>query len=451
MNVVILGAGVVGFQVAEILIAEDHDVVLIERNPERAKFASNHLDCIVINEEGNNIHALKQAGIEKADLFLSVSDSDEVNMISCGLIASEFNVPIKIARVRNLYYSTSKLTEKSFLGIDYIVNSEVETARLLANTVALGANSDVMLFENTDVQMRNYVVSANSFFVKKKLKNIKTGIHLKEQFLIAGVSRGEDFIIPSGDTVIEENDNIYLLATKNTLTKIFIETGNKSLKLGKILIVGGGRIGGLAAAYLLRTGRRITIIDSDYEKCKELSESFPEALILHADISDEEIFEDEKLYDYDLVITCTDRQELNLLTAVYSKSKGIKRAISLVNQTNYIPISSQIGIDVTVSPKNCTVDAIMKFIRRGNIKSVHSLFDGKAEVIEFIIPEDSPVAGVSLKDMNLPQDCLILTVLRDNENIIPDGYFKLRVNDTVITIAKKESIQKLEEVFLTTS
>ncbi len=449
MNVVILGAGVVGFQVAEILISEGHDVVLIEKNPNRAKYASSHLDCLIINEEGNNIRTLKKANIEKADLFLSVADSDEVNMIACGLIESEFNVPIKIARVRNLYYSSTKITEKSFLGIDFIVNSEVETSRLIANTVALGANSDVMMFENTNVQMRNYVVSGSSFFNKKNLKDIKSLISSKNKFLIAGISRGDEFIIPSGETQILENDNLYLLATKKTLTEIFIESGKKSEKLGKILIVGGGRIGSLVASYLTRTGRKVTIIDNNYERCKELSEQFPSSLILHADISDEEIFEDEKLYNYDLVITTTNRQELNILTAVYSKSKGIKRAISLVNQTNYLPMSSQLGIDVTVSPKNCTVDAIMKFIRRGNIKSVHSLFDGKAEVIEFFITDNSPLSGQSLKNIRFPEDCLILSVLRNDENIIPDGSFILQGNDTVITIAKKKSIQKLEEVFLT--
>jgi len=448
MNVVILGAGVVGFQVAEILIAEGHDVVLIEKSPERAKYASSHLDCLIINGEGNNLQTLTDANIDKADLFLSVADSDEVNMIACGLIESEFNVPIKIARVRNLYYSSSKITEKSFLGIDFIVNSEVETSRLIANTVALGANSDVMLFEGTNVQMRNYVVSKTSFFNNKNLKDIKSLIKSKNRFLIAGISRGDKFIIPSGDTEIQEDDNLYLLATKKTLTEIFIESGKKSEKLGKILIAGGGRIGSLVASYLVRTGRKITIIDSNYDRCKDLSEQFPNALILNADISDEEIFEDEKLYNYDLVITTTNRQELNILTAVYSKSKGIKRAIALVNQTNYLPISNQLGIDVTVSPKNCTVDAIMKFIRRGNIKSVHSLFDGKAEVIEFFIPDNSPMCGEPLKNISFPNDCLILTVLRNNENIIPDGSFVLQYNDTVITIAKKKAIQKLEEVFL---
>jgi trk system potassium uptake protein TrkA len=252
----------------------------------------------------------------------------------------------------------------------------------------------------------------------------------------------------SGDTEILENDNVYLLATKDTLTKIFIETGKKREKIEKIIIVGGGRIGSLVTRYLIRTGRKITVIESDYETCKNISEKFPDALVIHSDISDENIFEDEQLYSYDLIITTTSNEELNILSAAYAKNLGVKRAIAVVNSPNYIPISTKLGIDVTVSPRNSTVSAIMKYIRRGDIKNIYSLFNGKAEVIEFTIKEKSPLIGKSLKDIELPKDSLILTVIRDQVNKIPDGNFTLEQGDDVITIAKLDSIKELEEVFL---
>jgi trk system potassium uptake protein TrkA len=448
MNIVILGAGVVGAQIADQLVSEGHDVVIIERDPERAKYVSSHVDCMVINEEGNNLNTLRKAGIEKADFFLSVVDSDEINMIACGLVESEFNVPIKIARVRNLDYSNAGIFEKSFLGINYIVNSEVETARLIANTVVLGATSDVMLFENTDVQIRSYTIDSKSYFNNKEVKNLKSSINIKGKFLIAGIIRDNEILIPSGDTKLMENDTVYLLAAQNTLTRLFIETGRKSEKFDRILIVGGGRVGKLVASYLIRTGRKITILDTNYETCKTLSEKFPEALVLNADISDEDIFEDEQLQNYDLIITTTNQQELNILAAVYAKSLGIRRAAALVNQSNYLPISNQLGIDITVSPKKSTVDAILKFIRRGHIKSVHSLFENKAEVIEFIVPDKGPLLGKSLKEITLPRNSLILTVLRNGVNEIADGNTVIQANDTIITIAKKSSIKDLEEVFL---
>ena len=447
MHIVIVGAGVVGIQIATQLINEGKDVVLIEKSPERARYVTTHLDCFVVNEEGNNINALKKAGIEKADIFISVTDSDEVNMIACGLVSSEFSVKLKIARVRNLDYSQAKIIEKTFLGIDYMVNSEVETARQIANTVALGASSDVVLFENTELQMRNIVIDENSYFMNKNLKEIKHS--LKEPFLVAGIIRQNDFIVPGGDTVVLKNDTLYLLSTRKDLTKLFIKTGRKQERIDRIIIVGGGRIGSLVCQYLINTGRKITIIDNNYENCKVLSERFPEALILNADISDEDIFQEENLGNYDLIITTTDNQELNILTSVYAKRMGIKRCISLVTKSNYLPIASQLDIDSTISPKNSTVDAIMKYIRRGDIKSVHSIFNGKAEVIEFSVDEENNMANMRIRDITLPLDTLILSIIRKEVSHLPDGNFTIKSGDVVIIISSKESIAKLEEFFLT--
>jgi trk system potassium uptake protein TrkA len=402
----------------------------------------------VLNDEGNSFATLKKSGIDKADCFLSVVDSDEVNMIACGIVESEFNVPIKIARVRNIDYSRAKIFDKSFLGIDLVVNPEVETARQIANCVALGAMSDVMLFENSDVEIRDYLVNSKSFFKNKNLIDIRKTINPDGKFLIAGIVRENDFIIPSGNTTILEDDIAYIIASRKTLTKLFIEAGKKSVSIDKILIVGGGRIGYLATKYLIRTGVKITIIDQNYETCKTLSENYPDALIINADISDETIFEEENLGSHDLIITSTENQELNILNAAYSKSMGIGRAIAVVNHPNYMIISNKLGIDVTVSPRNSTVNTIMKYIRRGEIKSIHTLFGDRAEVIEFAVSDKSEIIGIPVKNIKLPPNSLILTVVRNKINEIPDGNFVVLEGDRVITIAKRESIQALEKVFL---
>jgi len=448
MNIVILGAGVVGYQIASQLIAEGHNAVIIEKNVERARYVDSHLDCLVLNDEGNSIDTLKKAGIEKADFFLSVVNSDEVNMIACGIVESEFNVPVKIARVRNIDYSRAKIFEKSFLGIDFVVNPEVETARLIANSVALGATSDVMLFEDSDMQIRNYQVDSKSFFKNRSVKEIRRTIKSGGKFLLAGVVRENNFIIPSGTTVIHENDIIYIVASKKTLTNLFIEAGKKRDSIDRILIAGGGRIGLLVTRYLIRTGRKIAIVESNYESCKTLSEKFPDALVINADISDETIYEEENLQDYDLIITATENQELNVLSAAYAKSMGIGRAVAVVNHPNYIGISNRLGIDVTVSPRNSTVNAIMKFIRKGDIKSIHTLFGDSAEVIEFHINDKSDLIGKALKDIKIPSDSLMLTVVRNNINEMPDGSFIVNNGDRIITIVKRESIHELENVFI---
>lgn len=442
MRVVILGAGVVGMQIASQLISEGKDVVIIEKDPERAKYVSGRLDCIVVKEEGTGMAALRHAGMDDASIFISVTNSDEVNMIACGLVTSEFKVPVKIARVRNLDYSNAKIMEKSFLGIDFIVNSEVETARQIANTIALGADSDVMLFENTDLQLRNVVVHMGSYFANRTVKEIRSRI--REQFLIAGIMREDEFIIPTGDTVVMVNDNLYLLATRKDFTRIFIKAGKKQESIDRIAIVGGGRIGELACEYLIRTGRKITIIETNYDRCKVLSDRFPDALVLNADISDETVFEEEDIGNCDLMVTVTDNQELNMLACLYSKIMGVKRTIALVTNAGYLSIASRLDIDVAISPKNSTVDAILKYIRRGNIKGLHSLFGGKAEVIEFIANEKSGLMGRRLKDLSFPENTLILSVVRGEKNILPDGELVIGPGDLVILIAAKESIPRLE-------
>jgi len=446
MKVVILGAGVVGFQIAKNLINEGKDVIVIEKSSERSKIISNNLDCIVINGEGNNVNTLKRAGIKNADFFLSVTESDEINMIACGIVASEFNVPVKVARVRNLDYSKSKIFNKAFMGIDYTVNSEIETSNAIQTTVEHGASSDVLLFEKSSVQMRNIAVTKNSFFKDKTLIEIRQ--KSSEDFLITAIIRDDKVLIPYGNTVVKEDDNIYILAKKENMNNIFKLSGVKEQKIEKIVIVGGGNIGTLVAESLIKMGKNITIVDTDYSNCKNLSEKFSEALVINGDISDEALFEEEQLDKYDLIITATENQELNILASVYAKSLGTKRSIAMVTQSNYLKIASNLDIDATVSPKQSTVDAILKFVRKGNIKSVHSIFDGKAEVIEYLIDENSEIAQKQIKDIKLPKETLILSILRNGEDYIATGEFVIKPGDSVISITGSDSIGKLENLFI---
>ena len=448
MLTVILGAGVVGTQIAKHLTEEGKDVIVIERDKERAKYLAAHLDCTVVNEDGTNISSLKKAGIDKAGVFISVTNFDEVNIIACALVASEFtNVRTKIARVRNQEYTEAKFIEKAFFGIDYIVNSEIETAKKIARTVALGAESDIVLFENTDLQMRNIQIDENSIFRDKFIKDLK--LHIEEPFLIAGIISSDGFVIPSGDTVIKKDDILYLLSNPQDFHKIFTIAGHKETKkISSVIVLGGGRIGSLVCQYLLQAKKKITLIDMNYELCKSIAEKNPNILVINADISDEGIFVEENLGSYDLIITTTSNQELNILTSVYAKRMGVKRCISLVTNSNYLPIAAQLDIDSTISPKTSTVDAVMKYIRRGDIKSINSIFAGEAEVIEFSIDDDNTMAGKRLRDIKLPANTLVLSVIRKKRTKLPDGNFVILPGDVVIIITSKESIARIEKFFL---
>ncbi len=464
MHIVILGAGGVGFQLARLLIEENRDVVLIEKDPQRAKHASDLLDCMVINEEGASLETLRTAGIERTDYFIGVTDSDEVNIITCGIIASKYKRPIKIARVRNIEYSGENMLSTPFFGIDYIVNPEIEVAHAIVRAIERGAVSDIMFFEKSALQMRSLNVMSGSPFENKTVSEIRKLIDTN--FLLASILRNTTYLIPSGDIRIEENDKLYLIATEPDFEQIFTKVGKRRMELNKIVIIGGSSVGQHVAQHFLpqvngkssflrrlrrsrkQSGKRqINIIDSDYNTCKQLSERFPEALVLNADISDEKFSEEAHFSDADLIVATTEDQELNIVNAVYAKTLGPQRAIALVNKSSYVHIASSLGVDVAVSPVGSMVNTILKYISADNVRSVHNISGADIDVIELSVEKSSRIAGKKVKDIKLPPDSLILCVTRNGRDIIPDGELTIELDDYLIVITRKGSVPKLDRIF----
>ena len=460
MYVVILGAGRVGFMLARQLIDEGKSVAVIEKDPERAKEAVNSLDCLVVNESGTGISAFKKAGIQKASAFVSVTGSDELNMIACGIVSNQFPAVSTIARVRSLGYSETRYIHDSILGIDHIINPDLEAAKAIVLALKHGARSDIMLFENTKVQMRDLVLGRDSSFIGKPLSVIREECSV--EFLVTVVIRENYYIIPEGDTVLQENDRIYILTEEENFEVIFERERVSNRKIEKILIVGGGTVGahlleyifneeallpgvlGTLKRFLKRGKKNVHVIDKDYNRCKFLAERFPSALVTCQDIMDEGVLDDDKTADSDLIITATGNHELNIITGSYAKTIGIPKAIALVIKNNYRHLANNLNLDVTISRNNTVVNSILKVLRKGNIKNVYGISDGKLEVIEFSLSERSSIIGKRLKDLKLPEKTLILFVTRNQDTIIPYGALKIEENDHIALITERESIKKLE-------
>ncbi|MFW6252522.1 MAG: Trk system potassium transporter TrkA [bacterium] len=462
MKVVIAGGGAVGFQLAQQLIRERHDVVIVERDAEQARILGNRLDCMVVNGPGNNVDVLREAGTGTADCFIAVTTSDEVNLIACALVSSEFNIAKKIARVRNIEYSGSRLAEAGVLGIDYVVNPETETATEIITSIEQGALSDVISFEATDLQIQSLTVAPHAPLVGVRLRDLRT-IH--ERFLIALIVRAGLYIIPSGENRVQEGDQIYIVATAKDTEAVFASFGKPRRTLNKVVLVGGGgKIGSRIAEYFLRVhaGRRrshtrpilqrrkrsvhLKIVERDYQKCKELANRFSSATIIHADIADETLFEEEQFEESDLVVAVTDNQELNMVTALYARSVGIPRTVCLVNNTGYADIASRLGIDVPVSLKKSMVDAILKIIRRGSVRNVRSLFNGQIQILELTIAPDSPLVGRVLRDIALPAGTLIVSVTHNGTAIIPGGQTRLEADDGVVVMLRQEHFDRVVQL-----
>jgi len=465
MYIVILGAGRVGTQLARQLILAKKDVALIERDSDKARNAANKLDCLVINDEGNSLEGLTKAGIQKADIFVSVTDSDETNLISCGLVSAEYGKVKTIARVRNLDYSRTKMISSSFLGIDYVINPEIEAARIISYAVSHGARSDIMLFENTSLQMRNLTIRKDSVFIGQTLKTVRQNLDFA--FLIAAVLRDDHYIIPSGDTMINEGDQLYIISSEKGFETIFNIEDLKKTGLNRITLIGGGHISAYVLDELLghensslsllgksRLGRlfnrkqkkTLQIIEKDYERCKELAERFPQVLVTHADVTDDSFNDEEHLAGTDLIITATNNQELNIITAIYAKTLGVDKAMALVIRNSYRNMAHNLDVDVTVCLNDTVVNSILKIIRKGNIKNVHALSGGKLEVVEFQIEDKSPIAGKKISDLRLPENSLVIFLSHQGEDIIPTGDTIIHSNDYVVLILERESVSRIEKI-----
>ncbi|MDR1390517.1 MAG: NAD-binding protein [Treponema sp.] len=488
MRVIIVGAGLVGTQLARYLVKEKHDVTIIEANEDRARHVSNSLDCMIIQNEGNSIQNLEEAGILKADALVCVTNSDEVNMIICGL-ASRYPRLLRIACVRNDEYVRRNFRslqnqDEASMGIDFFIHPDVEAARSALDAIEHGAIGEVLSFAGTPYELGSIDVQAGSAFDGLTLVDFRTV--LPGDSLVTLIERKDESILPGGSTRITAGDRIYLLAKDEELNEGFRLCGRDEKRLHRIGIVGGGRLGALIADGLLnrdkwdeglsletdteysagthKGGKRkhlfsflktlipkrlkqLVIIEQDYAVCKDLSSRFPEALVLNEDISDENFIVEEHIDDLDLIVTATEYQEFNIITAVYLKSRGVGRAIAMVTSDGYASIARKLGVDVVIPIKSVVVDSIISRLMGGGIRSVHRL-GNKAGIIELDIAPGSVAEGKVLKDFHLPLGALVMLVNREKESdFIPKGDYVYTAGHRLILVARTGTEAEIEKIF----
>ena len=471
MQVIILGAGRVGWQLARQLVSEGKEVTIIEKDPESARWAADRLDCRVVSGEGNSLPVLKKAGIEHADFFVSVTESDEINMIACGLVAAEYSEPVTVARVRNVEYSASRMVRQRLYGIDYIINPEIEAARAVIRSLERGAVGTVNPFTESGLSMTSITMDEGCPLIGSAVKDIRKNIN--EDFLLPLIIRDGASLIPTGETVICGDDLLYLIADSVGTDELMKAAGLRRRNLHRIAIAGGGRIGRYVADYLLGEGeekgsdaaggawtkiigrfkrkaahRKVHFIERDYGVARQLAADYPTALVTNADISDEEINDTGLLEGYDLLISATGNQELNLVSALHAKNQGVGRTIALVRRASYISMAREMGVDVTVSLTDTMVSSILRILRKGNIRSIHAIAGSDFEIIDFLTDKDSALTGKAIRDLKLPKDSLILMVNRGDEFMIPDGNLVIKNGDRVVVITPREAVKKLEEAVI---
>lgn len=447
MRIIVVGAGEVGYQVTRFLSMEELDVVVVERDPVKLSRISEELDVATIVGDGLSPSGLREAGAENADMLLAVTDSDETNMIACLLAKAMFNVPRKIARIRNPeYFSNEKLLGRENLDIDPAISPEMEVASSIIRLIETPFASDVEDFEGGMIKIIGFRIPDGSNLTGMALKNIKD-LAPPRNFLIGMVERDGSAIIPSGEVRIQADDIIYMPVRKWEVGDAIRFLGASAKPAKKVLVAGGGRIGYYVAS-AMEARADVKVIEKDAERCKFLSKSLNRSIVLHGDGSDESLLLEENIADMDVFVTVSNNEELNIMSSILAKRLGVRKTITIVNRTDYLSLAKGLGLQTVLSPRLITASSILKYVRRGDILSLTAIAEGKAEVIEARIQEGSKLLGKPLKDIKMPRSSLVGSILRGEKIIIPSGDDVIHAGDKLIFFTLRESIRAVEKLLV---
>jgi trk system potassium uptake protein TrkA len=444
MRVIIVGAGEVGYHIARFLSLESIDVVVIDKDKDKLRRVIEDLDVAVVEGEGGGPSTLKMAEADNADILLAVTDSDETNMIAC-LLGKVFNIPRKIARIRNPeYFYNERLLSSENLDIDPAINPELELARAVERLLELPLATDIEEFEGGLIKVIGFKIPENAPIIRKSLE--KVGTMYNRKFLIGIIVREDKAIIPSGADVIKKGDIIYVPVKKDEVEDTLSLLGVSAKPARKIMILGGGRTGYYLAADLEQKAD-IKIIEKQADRCKYLTKNLKKALVLHGDGVEQKLLSEENIQDMDAFVSVSNNDELNIMAALLAKKLGAKKTVAVVNKTDYINIAHSLGIQAALSPRLLTASTILRYVRRGDIQSLTTVSEGKAEIIEGRIGNTSPLIGKTL-EVAQPKASLIGAIIRGEEVIIPSGSDKILKGDKVIIFTLKESIREVEKILL---
>lgn len=444
MKVMIVGAGKLGYKLAEAMINEDIYVTLVDNNPKVLERINDHLDVLTVNANGIDIGALKELNVENYDLLVAATHSDETNTIICSL-TKKIGCKKTIARIRNPEYIEQLDFIKNEMGIDYIINPELATANAMEKYLLKNYSFHSGNFASGKVSMVDFNLNNVKEFIGKKIEDIEE----LQGLLITAIYRNRNIIIPYGSTELMENDIIHVVGKSDNISKLRekfkICINKKNIK--NVMILGGGKIGYYLAQVLILSNINVTIVEQDKKRCQYLSEKLHNALVIHGDGTDINLLKEEDLESMDAFIGATGYDEQNLLMALMAKQSGVDKIIAKISRPNYVHIIDKLGIDAALNPVNITVSNILKYIRGGKVVSVSLLLGEEGEVTEIIVGKDLPIVGKPICELGLPKGVIIGAIVREEEVIIPNGKSVIYPNDRVIIFSLTCDVPALKMFF----
>jgi len=441
MNIIIVGAGEVGFHIAHKL-SRENDIVIVEKKPEKIKYISEHLDVGAVLGSGSNPAVLEEAGIKSADMLIAVTDSDETNILAC-LVANFISPHIsKASRIRNPeFIRYENLLGRSFLNIDLIINPELEAVKSILKLLEVPGASDVVDFAGELVRIIGIKVDWEQL-VGIKLKDLEKKVSHK--LLIVAIVRNGQLIIPTGEDKILLNDLIYVISKGEKTCHILEAFGKETKPITKVLIVGGGIVGVTLAFELEKRGIQTKIIEKNPERCAYLVEKLEKTTVLEGNGTDLTLLREENIQELDYVITVTGEEEQNVMISLLAKALGAKRTLTRINKTSYLPIISAIGLDNIVSPALSAVSALLKHMFQKKVLSVMPLGED-LQAIEVMTTTVSNIIEKPLKKLKFPKGTIVGAIVRNKNVIIPSGETVILPEDRVVIFSTTEAIPKVEK------
>ncbi len=442
----IVGAGQVGQYLCEKFSSEGQEVVLIDRDEEKLASLERELNIQTHHGNGASARVLAEAGIAKTDLFIAVTNSDEVNLVAC-FMSRKYEVKTRIARVRSEdLLMSDALGSDDIFGIDLIISPNWAMAEEIVKLVHVSEAFDTAEFANGQVELLGYTVGEDHPFAGKTLYEIGT-MSSDVQYVMAAIIRQGKTIIPRGEDKIEPGDKIYLVILRQDLAKVEELFGFSSKVPESVFIVGGGDIGYLVARQLEEMDVEIKIAEADKGRCEFLAENLSRTIVLNVDALDIQALLEEGIDSADIIVAVTDSDTTNILGSLLAKHHGTKRCIVKIGRHDFLPMLDKLGIDVTLSPRQVAADMILRYVRRANIVSVATILESDAEVIEVTVPDSKRFDKIALKDLQMPKGAVIGAIVRDGKASIPSGDTIIKPGDNLVIFFTKDAAKKVENFF----
>ena len=438
MRVIVVGAGQVGSAIAASL-ADEHEVVVVDIDEERVEALTYELDVLAIEGDGASLSTLREAGIDETDMVIASTDADEINIVTCGT-AKTVGDPFTIARVKRTNYLETWEHAEGALGVDFMVGTNILTARAAAQVIGLPAARDVDSFAGGRVQMAEFEVPEGSPICGQTVQEADRF----DSLTFAAVIRQEEVVIPTGATVIEAGDEVVVIGSNGSVQAMAAEVAPHSQAASDVLIVGGSDIGYQVARLLERRGLHPRLIERDPERARELAEQLRDTTVLESDATDREFLEREHVSEVDAVVAALDSDEKNLLASLLAKRVGADRAVAVVTDGEYVKLFEEVGVDVGINPREATAEEITRFTRERYAENVALIESDRAEVIEFEVDDESVLAGrpISESIQELPDGVVIGAIVRGEDFVIPRGGTTIEVGDAVVVFVDTDVLDE---------